>query len=441
VEFEVIRAIITVFQDHEDLVRLALNKLNGFLDSNDPNCNTHLVKYLGLVALEHLISLSPQLSEEYRIFILEALQSKDLTIRLRSLRIVKLTATNETLPEIINNLLNEVEKPANASIKEDITGCILYLLSLNQYELVVDFRWMFEILLKIVLIKTQTHEAQLSSIILDVVLRVEDLREEACEMSLELLEKFDGLKSERCESLTALLFIIGEFCALLSQENLVKGVNLLLKPRWDSVNFHENVYNAISSCLFKIGWKVEGSVKDQVIARIKSNCAVNDHMEAQERSLLYLNLLKTCEPAKIEFIFKPFLPIHPLAQSLLAPPEDLLKEFEVDQNELMTVKEDGTVEYHYYRDEDFKDPQMSDIERKLAKMRIKEKQMQDPFYIKSKKGKKKKGKKGKGKMGGLGEEKKEEEGEKKEEVEVKEQAIARPTKKYSVNRTDPLVPK
>lgn len=349
---------------------------------------------------------------------------------------MKLTATSETLPEIITNLLTEVEKPTNANIKEDITSCILYLLTLNQYELVVDFRWMFEVLLKLVLIKTQNHEAQLSSIILDVVLRVEELREEACEMSLDVLEKFDSLKSEKCESLTGLLFIIGEFCSLLSQDNLVKVVNLLLRPRWESVNFHENVYNAVSSCMFKLTWKVQGSVRTQCVEWIRNNCSVSDHMEAQERCLVYLNLLNKCEPGRFE-VFKPFLPIHPSAQFLIAPPDELLQEFKVDQNELMTVKEDGSVEYHYYRDEDFKDPEMTDIERKMAKLRIKEKQMQDPFYIKPKKGKKKKGKKVKERVEKVGEEVSE---ERKDEAEEKESGKSRVVKKYVVNRTDPLVP-
>lgn len=40
VEFEIIKAICTIFRDNEELIRLTLNKLNSFLDSNDPNCNS-----------------------------------------------------------------------------------------------------------------------------------------------------------------------------------------------------------------------------------------------------------------------------------------------------------------------------------------------------------------------------------------------------------------
>lgn len=390
------------------------------------------MKYLGLTALEQLISIAPQLAEEYKIFILEALQSKDITIRLRALKIVKLTATAETLKEIVNNLLLELEKASNAGIKEEIVSCVLFLLSVNQYELVVDFRWMFEVLLKMILIKTQSHEAQLSSIMLDVVLRVEELREEAMELALDLLEKFDSLRTDRCEALTALLFLLGEFCGHLKPQSLSQAVNLVLKPRWHSVNFHENVYNALSSCLFKLSLKAQDDVVGSCIEKIKENCANGEHMEAQERSVIYFNVLKNCQQVK-ELKFMSFLPIHPSAQGFISPPDELLKEFEVDENEIRTVKEDGSVEFHYFRDEDFKEPEMTDVDRKLAKLKIKEKQMNDPFYIKTKKGKKK-GKKSKAPVQDV---RKPEVKESVEEV-VEDKPVA--VKKYTVNRTDPLVP-
>jgi hypothetical protein len=432
VEFELIRAICTVFHETDELVRLALSKLNGFLDSNDPNCKNYLVKYLGLTALEQLIAFSPRLAEEYRIFILEALQSKDLTIRLRALRIVKLTATSETLPEITSNLLSELEKPSNAGIKEEIISCLLYLLSLNQYELIIDFRWMFEVLLKLVQQKTSNHEAQLSSIVLDVVLRVPELREEAVELSLQLLEKFDSLRSERCEALTGLLFILGEFCSLLTQENFRLAVSLLLKPRWDSVGFHENVYNALSSCLFKLALRADPAEAEKCFAKVKANCLASEHMEAQERSWFFFNVLEKCEKDQVSKVLMPFLPIHPAAQALIFPPDELLMPFEVDEKEIMTVRDDGSVEFHYFREEDFKDDQMTDVDRKLAKLKMKEKQMNDPFYIKPKKGKKKKGKKSKAKE--------EQIIEKEEKVESSVEVKPKAVKKYTVNRADPLVP-
>lgn len=425
-----------MYPDSEDMLRIILQKLPGFLDSHDPNCKFYIVKYLGLVVLHNLIQINTEYAEEYRIFIMEALQSKDVTIRLRALELIKITTTTKSLIETIKNLLTEVQKPINAGIKEELISTCLYLLSLNQYELVEDFKWMFEVLLQIVNFKTETHEAQLSSIMLDVVLRVEELREEACELSLNTLEIFDMLKSEKCEALTALLFIIGEFSSYFSESNLSKALSLVTKPRWGLLNFHESVYNALSSCVFKIFIRAnEDGIFEACVKKLQENSVQIEHMESQERSLLYLNILTTADKEKLNFVLKPFLPIHPSAQSLIFPPDALLHNFIVNDEELFTTKSDGTLEYHYYREEDFGDIPMTDQEKKAAKQKIKDKQMQDPYYIKPKKGKKKKGKKSK-----KTEQKVKEITESVDVVKEDEARKPEAPKKYSVNRSEPLIP-
>ena len=432
VEFEIIRSICVIYPESEEMIRLALSKLHAFLDSHDPNRNAYSVKYLGLVALHQLIQIYPSIIDEYRIFTLEALQSRDITIRLKALSLLKITTTPATLQETVANLLKEIENPSSASIKEELISCCLYLLSCNQYELVEDFKWMFEVLLRLVALKTSSHEAQLSSIMLDVVLRVEEMREEACEVLMGVLEQFDSLRTERCEALTALIFIIGEFCGCIRHELLVKALQLLTRERWDVIAFHESVYNALSSAVFKISLRLKQSELDEACVRkIRETSTQIEHMEAQERALMYLNILNSCEKESISAVLLPFLPIHPSAQSLLSPPQEILVAFEVDNGELVTVNENGSMEYHYFRDEDFGEIQSTEEEKKIAKMRIKEKQMQDPFYIKPKKGKKKKGKRSKKTEEAAG-----------EQVSVKEEPVEKKAeqKKYSINRTEPLLP-
>lgn len=124
---------------------------------------------------------------EFRVFTLEALQSKDLTIRLRALDIILLTTTTDTVVEIVHQLIQEINNPNSTDIKEDIIATILGIVCKDHYDLIEDFEWLFRILLSLASIKTQKNENQLSGIMLDVVLRVEELRPEACEMLLETL--------------------------------------------------------------------------------------------------------------------------------------------------------------------------------------------------------------------------------------------------------------
>jgi hypothetical protein len=438
VEFELIRSICVVFRDNSEMVRLSISRVHGFLDSNDPNCEFYVVKYLGLVALHMLIEIMPDIADEYRIFIIEAMQSRDLTIRLRALGLLKLTTTAGTIQETVKNLIAEAEKPNSAGIKEELVSCCLFLISKGQYELVENFKWMFEVLMTLVELKTATHEAQLSSIIIDVVLRVEELRAEACDIALSVLERFDSLKSDRCEALNALIFIIGEFCSCMSPESIAKAVTLLTLPRWGTLSLHESVHNALSSAIFKLSLRTQAQESQEKCMKKLIDCSAQiEHMEAQERSLLFINITKKGNLSDLANALTPFLPIHPSAQSLIFPPDCLLTPFEVNNEELCTVKEDGTTEFFYYREEDFGEKLMTEQEKMEAKRKLREKQMQDPFYLKPKKGKKKKGKKGKKEEGKVEEmEEKKDEGIGRDEKE----SVVETKKKYSVNRTQPLIP-
>lgn len=73
------------------MVELALYKLQGFLDSNDKNCKSYTVKYLGLVGLEEVISRGVTFRSEYRTFILDGLGGRDTTTRLKALDLLRIT--------------------------------------------------------------------------------------------------------------------------------------------------------------------------------------------------------------------------------------------------------------------------------------------------------------------------------------------------------------
>mmetsp|Transcript_337 Transcript_337/g.356 ORF Transcript_337/g.356 Transcript_337/m.356 type:complete len:328 (+) Transcript_337:204-1187(+) len=135
VEYEIIRTIISSFYETEELVILAMSKLQGFLDSNDPN-----LKYLGLSGLQEMIKKHPNIAYEYNHFIVEALQSKDLTIRLRALSLLRLTTSKQNLCDIIVEIVKEIQKSENSDIKEELFSTGLYLLSKENYDLVEDFK-------------------------------------------------------------------------------------------------------------------------------------------------------------------------------------------------------------------------------------------------------------------------------------------------------------
>jgi hypothetical protein len=444
VEFEVIRFIIHTFPENEQMVNAALNRLQVFLDSADANCKVYIVKYLGLCALQEIIEASVTIGDEYRPFMLEALQSKDISIRLRALVLLQLTVIytqtrNETLIEVVTKLLQECQNSDNADIKEEIIGCILSLLSQNHYSLVEDFRWMFEMLGAIAKVKTLEFESQLSGIMLDVLLRVEELRPEACEVCLNLIENFEAFKTDKCETLASILCILGEYGHLLEPETHHKIIRALLDEKWFRLGFSDTIYNALTSAVFKLMIKLDPNSElfSSCFSFINEKSAKIGYMEAQERCKLYNNILQVSDKSlisKLSSSLPELQPVQMLAQSLLQPPAELTISITIQESELMSRKEEGKVEYFYFRDEDLS----SDSFKSENKLTLKKSptDSSDPFIIKSTKPKKKKGKKKKGKS--AVEEVKE---TTESSTEVKNEVPQpRQNAKYKVNRDPALVP-
>lgn len=259
---------------------------------------------------------------------------------------------------------------------------------------------MFEMLGAIAKVKTVEFEGQLSGIMLDVLLRVEELRPEACEICLHLIQNFEALKTEKCEMLASILCILGEYGHLLNLKTHHQIIEALLDEKWFKLGFNDTIYNALTSACFKLMIRLDPSsdLFSQCYQFINEKSAKIGHMEAQERCKLYNNILKIGDKSLISNLgscLPDLQPVQMLAQALLQPPEDLTMPITIDESELMNRKEDGKVEYYYFRDEEL----CSDSFKSDSKLPLKKNQTdsKDPFIIKSTKPKKKKGKKKKGK--------------------------------------------
>jgi hypothetical protein len=262
-------------------------------------------------------------------------------------------------------------------------GTVLYVLSRDTYDLVEDFKWMFEVLCLLAEAKTVAHEARLSGIMLDVITRVEELAEDVADIVLAVLEKFESLKSERCELLAVLWFIAGEAASKLHDDKAALAVKLLTNERWGKLDFPEAVLNAMASAAFKLTVRYldqdKQSEVEELLGCMKLMQTSSKYIEVQERCTLYTQLLKSNpQVAHLKSCLVPLQPVHPGAQGLISLPEGLSAPIEVKESELLTRKEDGSVEYHYFREDDVASHE--DL-MKEAKARLKQKS-KDPFYLK-----------------------------------------------------------
>lgn len=382
VEFECIRCITEVFSDSQTLTALAIAKLQGFLDSNDLN-----LRYLGLEGLLLMITKKISVSEDYRSYIVESMASPDNSIRVKGLQLLKMMVscrqtTQDNLVDTVNNLIHEITQTERCESREDMIGTVLYVLSQRTYELVQDFKWMFEVLCALGEAKTLVYEGQLSGIMLDVITRVEQLLEDVADAAVDLLEKFEGLKSERCELLAVLWFIVGEASPTLREEKADIVLCLLLNDRWNKLDFPEVVANSMISAAFKllIRYMDQGleSEAEDLRAYIKRMQSDGKYIEMQERSTLYSKLLESKpDTSNLKASLAPLQPVHPGAQALVTLPGLLTTPIEVKEAEMMTRKEDGSIEYHYFREDDIATHE--DLARE-AKARLKQKS-KDPSYL------------------------------------------------------------
>lgn len=297
---------------------------------------------------------------------------------------------------------------------------------------------MFEVLVALAVAKTASHEGQLSGIMLDVVTRVESLIEDIADDVIGLLEKFEGFKSPRCQLLAVSWFIVGEASLTLRDEKAEIVKELLGNKRWEKLDFPESVINSMASAAFKLTVRYIDEGKEteveELTAYLRHQRTSSKHIEVQERTTIYCNLLDAKPSASnLKDFQTPLQPVHPEAQALLAVPDLLMTPININETELLTRKDDGSIEYHYFRDDEMASHE--DLSRE-AKARLKQKSM-DPFYLKNSKPRKKKRKSDEATSDELRSESSPVE-EQKSGDRVQQLPVANPTRTYRVNRGSAL---
>ena len=218
----------------EEVVELCVETLRSFVSDPDQN-----LKYLGLVGFGSLLQSQPNVlhsHSECRTLILKCLSDEDVTIRTRSLGLLKFMATQRNLVDLITQLLGHVEA-ASGEYKCEVVEEIVSLCSSNKYELVLDFAWYVDVLVVLAGVRglDDCQGEAIAKQWMDVAWRVLPVRSYAVRKSLEVLvrrggDKDDSSNSEQhiiSEVLPAAAWIVGEYSHLLPEalENDKEGID------------------------------------------------------------------------------------------------------------------------------------------------------------------------------------------------------------------------
>ncbi|KAJ3029605.1 AP-3 complex subunit delta-1 [Rhizophlyctis rosea] len=230
------------------LARLCVSKLKLFIEEPDQN-----LKYLGLLALSKLLAVRPKAVIEHKDMILQCLDDADVSIRMRALELVTGVVNQRNLVDIVRRLMAQI-LPARAEAtsdarasyppptatgpsadpiyRQEVISRIISMCSRDTYANVINFEWYMTVLIDLVSVTGVNVGHALTGQIVDVCVRVKNVREFAVKAMIRLLGNEALLYSATQEKtnsgvLYGAAWIVGEYVSMLPSP--VDVLQLLLK--------------------------------------------------------------------------------------------------------------------------------------------------------------------------------------------------------------------
>ncbi|GMI99524.1 Adaptor protein 3 delta, delta-adaptin, PROTEIN-AFFECTED TRAFFICKING 4 [Hibiscus trionum] len=222
--FECIRTVVTSLSEYESAVRLAVGKVREFLMDDDPN-----LKYLGLQALRIVAEKHLWAVSENKEVVIKSLSDADPNIKIESLRLVMAMVSEHNVSEISRVLVNYALK-SDPVFCNEILGSILSTCSRNLYEIIVDFDWYVSLLGEMSRIPHCQMGEEIENQLIDIGLRVKDVRPELVRVARYLLIDPALLGNSFLHSvLSAAAWASGEYVEF--SRNPLELMEALLQPR------------------------------------------------------------------------------------------------------------------------------------------------------------------------------------------------------------------
>ncbi|XP_058809166.1 AP-3 complex subunit delta-1 [Phymastichus coffea] len=338
--YECINTVIAVLisissgmPNHSDSIQLCVQKLRILIEDSDQN-----LKYLGLLAMSKILKTHPKSVQAHKDLIMQCLDDKDESIRLRALDLLYGMVSKKNLMEIVRKLMVHMDKAEGTTYRDELLSKIIQICSQNNYQFITYFEWYISVLVELTRMEGTKHGRLIATQLLDVAIRVQAIRKFAVQQCAILLENAALLtgqpRATMSEVLYAAAWICGEFSSEL--ENPMATIQSMLKPQVSSLPGHiqavyvHNIIKLIAAILSK---EDETDIETiQQIADLKEKLAMficSSDLEVQERSSSAVALLDclTENPSLAKEIYEAFVgelnPVAPKAQRKVPIPEDL----------------------------------------------------------------------------------------------------------------------
>ncbi|XP_049321811.1 AP-3 complex subunit delta-1 isoform X4 [Astyanax mexicanus] len=390
--------------NHSASIQLCVQKLRILIEDSDQN-----LKYLGLLAMSKILKTHPKSVQSHKDLILQCLDDKDESIRLRALDLLYGMVSKKNLMEIVKKLMLHVDKAEGTTYRDELLTKIIDICSQSNYQYITNFEWYISILVELTRLEGTRHGHLIASQMLDVAIRVKAIRVFAVAQMAMLLDNAHLLTGNMqrngiCEVLYAAAWICGEFSEHL--EDPMQTLEAMLRPKVATLPGHiQAVYVQNAAKLFStVLRKHEGSTDSQA-AQETSQLLIerlplfvqSANLEVQERASCILQLVKYIQKLQqkdvevaeeVSALFAGELnPVAPKAQKKVPVPDGLDLDAWINEPPSESESEDEKPKAVFAKEEPkHSRPRHTEVdEKELARRREARKQEQanNPFYIKS----------------------------------------------------------
>ncbi|XP_046401138.1 AP-3 complex subunit delta-1 isoform X2 [Ischnura elegans] len=321
--YECINTVIAVLisissgmPNHSASIQLCVQKLRILIEDTDQN-----LKYLGLLAMSKILRTHPKSVQAHKDLILQCLDDKDESIRLRALDLLYGMVSKKTLMEIVKRLMVHMDKAEGTSYRDELLSKIVQICSQGNYQYITNFEWYVSVLVELTRVEALGRQGSLvAGQLLDVGIRVAAIRPFATRQMALLLDNAhflasgaggssgDGtttgcgaLASSVAEVLHAAAWICGEFSQHLPSpvstlEAMLRGGRLPSLPGHTQAVFVHNVLKLFAAVMARP--KNEGGdpetidkLSDLLLEKLPYFASSGD-LEVQERASSALQIVK-----------------------------------------------------------------------------------------------------------------------------------------------------
>ncbi|XP_076414967.1 AP-3 complex subunit delta-1 isoform X2 [Peromyscus maniculatus bairdii] len=390
--------------NHSASIQLCVQKLRILIEDSDQN-----LKYLGLLAMSKILKTHPKSVQSHKDLILQCLDDKDESIRLRALDLLYGMVSKKNLMEIVKKLMTHVDKAEGTTYRDELLTKIIDICSQSNYQHITNFEWYISILVELTRLEGTRHGHLIAAQMLDVAIRVKAIRKFAVSQMSALLDSAHLVTSSTqrngiCEVLYAAAWICGEFSEHLQAPQ--QTLEAMLRPKVTTLPGHiqavyvQNVVKLYASILQQKEQAADTEAAQEVtqllVERLPQFVQSAD-LEVQERASCILQLVKHVQKLQakgvpvaeeVSALFAGELnPVAPKAQKKVPVPEGLDLDAWINEPPSDSESEDEKPKAIFHEEEPrhARRRQPEEDEEELARRREARKQEQanNPFYIKS----------------------------------------------------------